>query len=203
MNAPSFGVRRRPPRRDRDHRRRAGPHASRPLTLRRTSSRCSRLASAPICTPRLGGSPTTTAASALGHRAGDRVDQGRRHERTPDRRALLAGLDRHLASPAAVTYRVELRACRRPASGPSIEQLSESASALNRTRPADDDRMSPQLPAVAADPVNDTRSCRSGGRAGRQRCRRPAAPSPRAAGRSRRGSARQLRASDRRSGSRA
>ena len=39
------------------------PAVSRALTERRTSSRCSRLASAPIRTPSAAGLPTTTAAS--------------------------------------------------------------------------------------------------------------------------------------------
>ena len=46
-----------------------------------------------------------------------------------------------------------------PASGPRIEQLSESASALNRTERPTTTGCARSCRAVAADPVNDTRSC--------------------------------------------
>ena len=46
-----------------------------------------------------------------------------------------------------------------PASGPRIEQFSESASALNRTDRSTTAGCARSCRAVAAEPVNDTRSC--------------------------------------------
>ena len=77
-------------------------------TALRTSSRWSRLASAPIRTSSLAGLPTVIFVQPRGDRVGHVVGDARRHDDPADRGALLAGLDGHLGDDA-LHEQVELR----------------------------------------------------------------------------------------------
>src|SRR6266508_4397836 len=110
------------------------PAANRPLSERRTSSRCSRLASAPMRTDGFEGLPTTTLAR-------------RSDAASPTASSSVSGtIARRMAVhfwPALTVISViscltnksnsGVRGC---ASGPRTEQLRESASAFNRTERA-------------------------------------------------------------------
>ena len=133
------------------------PADSRALTERRTSSRCSRPASAPIRTPSSAGLPTTTVAS-------------RSLAASATWSASAAGTRaRRIAVhfwPALTVISVTSCPMYRsnsgvpgPDSGPRMEQFSESASALNRMERSTMAGWARSCLAVAADPVKDTRSC--------------------------------------------
>ena len=67
-------------------------------------------------TPSTAGSPTMTLAQPLAQLRGDRVEMLARHDRAPDRGALLARLDRHLAR-HLLDEQVELLVVRRARRG--------------------------------------------------------------------------------------
>ena len=130
------------------------PASARALTLRRTSSRCSRLASAPIRAD--AGSPTVTFAS-------------RAEAASTTASTCSAGTNaRRIAVhfwPAFTVISVVRPFTKRSnssvpgtASGPSAERLSESASAENRTEFRTIAGCARRVCAVDAEPVNATRS---------------------------------------------
>ena len=86
------------------------------------------------------------------HRLRHLIASAAGHQGPPDRRALLAGLDRHLRDELP-DVQIELGRARRGV-GPRSEQLSESASAVNRTRVRRPPGGPASARAVAADPVN-------------------------------------------------
>jgi hypothetical protein len=87
----------------------------------------------------------------------DRLGMGLGNEGAADRGALLSGLDGHLLDDAG-NEEVELLRSG-PASGPSREKLSESASAKNRVPRSVTQSRSARRRAVAAEPVKAMASC--------------------------------------------
>ncbi len=132
------------------------PASSNALSDRRTSSRCSRLASAPIRTSGEEGLPTTTLSSRALAAA---TTSSMRFAGTSARRIAV-----HFC-PALTVISVTSCLTNRSnssvpgaASGPRIEQFSESASTLNRTEFAATTGWVRNRWPVEAEPVNDTRS---------------------------------------------
>ena len=195
-------IARRRPRRRRGpgRRRRAARADSRALTERRTSSRWSRLASAPIRTLSSAGLPTTILASRLTRAPvppGPRTATGTKARRIAVH--FWPGLDRHLGDQLP-DVEVELRRARRGvrAEDGAVQRVRLG---VEPHRPPDDRRVSTQLPGGRGRPGEATPGpARRDDRAGRRRCRRPAEASRPAAARNRR-SARPAWRSGRRSGS--
>ena len=84
----------------------------------------------PSARPRPTGRRRRRLRQPLAQLRGDRVEVLARHDRAPDRGALLPGLHRHLAR-HLLDEQVELLVVGRARRAPRIAQLSESASALN------------------------------------------------------------------------
>ncbi len=132
------------------------PAPSSAVTAERTSSRCSRLTSAPTSARSSAGLPTTAEASRADTAS---MTASARAEGTRARRIAV-----HFC-PALTVISVTSWSTYRPnsgvpgaASGPSTDALSESASALNRADRAVTAGCPRSRAAVAADPVNHTES---------------------------------------------
>ena len=133
------------------------PASARALTLRRTSSRCSRLASAPIRTPSAAGLPTVVLAS----RADAASTTASRCCAGTNARRIAVHFCPALTVISAtrpLTYRSN-SGVPGAASGPRIDRFSESASPVNRTLRATRSGCVRSFAAVDAEPVNPTLSC--------------------------------------------